>query len=513
MATVTSHSGDSMAKTTEVLIAGAGPTGLVLALWLTRLGVSVRIIDKAKTPGETSRALAVHARTLEFYDQLGIAQDVVDHARKLEAARLWVRGRQRARVVFGDMGVGISPFPYALVYPQDEHERLLIKHLSASGVEVERPAELTAAETDGEGVVARLVHPDGTEERVEARYLAGCDGARSKVREILASEFPGGTYSRVFYVADVEASGPVMNAELNLSLDEGDFLAVFPMRGVGRVRLVGDIEHVGDKEVTFDDVGADVIQRLGVRIKAVNWFSTYRVHHRVAGSWRQGPMFLVGDAAHIHSPVGGQGMNTGIGDAANLAWKLAAVVKGQASPAMLDTYQPERIAFARRLVASTDRAFQVIGRDDAMARFIRLTLAPLVLPIAFSFAAVRRLMFLTISQTSVNYRGEGLAEGSAGRVQGGDRLPWVREANNFAGLKRLTWQAQVHGELEDGLAEACAQVGLRLDRFVWTRGAADAGYQRGAFHLVRPDGYVSLIAAKGAAGALAAYQSRHGLTF
>jgi hypothetical protein len=122
-------------------------------------------------------------------------------------------------------------------------------------------------------------------------------------------------------------------------------------------------------------------------------------------------------------------------------------------------------------------------------------------------------MFLTISQTNVNYRGEGLAEGSAGRVQGGDRLPWVREAHNFTGLKRLVWQAQVHGELEEGLAEACAQAGLRLDRFVWTPGAADAGFQRGAFHLVRPDGYVSLIAAKGAAAALAAYQSRHGLTF
>jgi hypothetical protein len=180
---------------------------------------------------------------------------------------------------------------------------------------------------------------------------------------------------------------------------------------------------------------------------------------------------------------------------------------------LLDTYQPERIAFARRLVASTDRAFEVVSRDDATARFIRLNIAPLVLPIAFSFAAVRRLMFLTISQTNVNYRGEGLAEGSAGRVRGGDRLPWVREAKNYAPLARLEWRGQVHGELEDGLAADCAAAGLPLDRFVWTPAAASAGFARGAFHLVRPDGYVSLIAAKGAAGALAAYQSRHGLTF
>lgn len=502
-----------MVEKTDVLIAGAGPTGLVLALWLTRLGVKVRIVDKTEHPGETSRALAVHARTLELYEQIGIAQSVVDHARKMEAARLWVRGRQRARLVFGDMGVGVSPFPYVLVYPQDEHERLLIALLAEAGVVVERPVELIAAETAGEGVIARLRKADGSEESVEAAYLGGCDGARSKVREILGGEFPGGTYSRLFYVADVEGGGSVMNAELNLALDKGDFLAVFPMRGVGRARLVGDIEHVGGEDLSFEDVGQTVIQRLGVQIKAVNWFSTYRVHHRVAGSWRQGPMFLLGDAAHIHSPVGGQGMNTGIGDAVNLAWKLAHVIKGHAGPELLDSYQPERIAFARRLVASTDRAFQIISRDDPLARFIRLEVAPRLLPAVFSFAPLRRLMFLTISQTNVNYRDGPLAEGSAGKVKGGDRLPWVREAKNHAPLARLEWRGQVHGELEDGLAAKCAEVGLPLDRFVWTPASASAGFARGAFHLVRPDGYVALVTSKGAPASLAAYQARHGLRF
>ena len=502
-----------MTKTTDVLIAGAGPTGLVLALWLTRLGVQVRIVDKAPTPGETSRALAVHARTLEFYDQLGLAQDVVAHARKLDAARLWISGRQRARLVFGDMGAGISPFPYALIYPQDEHERLLIEHLSTAGVSVERPVELTAAEAVDGGVIAHLVQADGKEERVEARYLAGCDGARSKVREIVSSDFPGGTYSRLFYVADIEASGPVMNAELNLALDEADFLAVFPMKGTGRVRLVGDVERPDDENLTFEDVGQHVIERLRLQVKSINWFSTYRVHHRVAGAWRQGPLFLLGDAAHIHSPVGGQGMNTGIGDAVNLAWKLAAVIKGEAGAALLDSYEPERIAFARRLVASTDRAFQIVTRDDGTARFIRLRLAPLILPLAFQLTAVRRLAFLTLSQTHVNYRKGPLAEGSAGRIRAGDRLPWVREANNYAGLKQLAWQGQVFGELEAGLADACTGAGLTLDRFPWTPAASDAGYERGAFHLVRPDGYVSLIAAKGAAGALSNYKARHELTF
>src|SRR5258707_1080138 len=207
---------------TEVLIVGAGPTGLVLALWLTRLGVRVRVIDKTAEAGTTSRAVAVQARTLELYGQIGLADEVIERGRRVAAANLWVAGQQVARAVFGDMGVGISPFPYALVFPQDEHERLLIDRLDELGVEVAR----------------------------------------------------------------------------------------------------------------------------------VNWFSTYRVHHRVAERFREGREFLLGDAAHIHSPVGGQGMNTGIGDAVNLAWKLAAVQHGRANPAILDSYETERIGFARPLVAT-----------------------------------------------------------------------------------------------------------------------------------------------------------------
>jgi 2-polyprenyl-6-methoxyphenol hydroxylase-like FAD-dependent oxidoreductase len=515
MATVDAVERESqVSDDTEVLIAGAGPTGLVLALWLTHLGIKVRIIDKAASPGETSRALAVHARTLELYNQIGLADEVVAHSRKLEAARLWVRGRQRGRAVFGDMGVGISPYPFALVYPQDEHERLLIHRLEAVGVTVERPLELVTCEESGSGIVARAMRPDGSEETIAAAFLAGCDGARSKVREIVGGEFPGGTYSRLFYVADVEASGPVMNAELNLGLDRADFLAVFPMKGADRVRLVGDIERPDKTELTFADVGGEVIASLDMKIKRVNWFSTYRVHHRVAGRWRAGAMFLLGDAAHIHSPVGGQGMNTGIGDAINLAWKLAAVIKGQAAPGLLDTYEPERIAFARRLVASTDRAFQVISRDGGWARFVRLRLTPILMPIAFSLAAVRRLMFLTISQTNINYRDGALAEGGAGKIKGGDRLPWVREADNFAPLDGRGWRGQMFGEASDRLSSACAEAGLPLDRFAWTRAAERAGFAHGAFHLVRPDGYLSLVAQGAEApAALAAYQARHGLRF
>lgn len=175
---------------TEVLIAGAGPTGLVLALWLTRLGIRVRIVDKAAEPGTTSRALAVQARTLELYSQIGLAGDVIAAGRKMTAVNLWTKGRHVAHVVFGDMGIDVSPFPYGLIYPQDEHERLLIDRLGDAGVTVERQTEVVAFEETAGGVRARLKSADSATSTCEATYLAGCDGARSPVRELLKIGFP-----------------------------------------------------------------------------------------------------------------------------------------------------------------------------------------------------------------------------------------------------------------------------------------------------------------------------------
>jgi len=248
----------------------------------------------------------------------------------------------------------------------------------------------------------------------------------------------------------------------------------------------------------------------------VNWFSTYRVHHRVAEHFREGRVFLLGDAAHIHSPVGGQGMNTGIGDAVNLAWKLAAVLQGCADPSLLDSYEPERIAFARRLVATTDRAFQFINNDGPVARLVRVRLVPLLLPALFSFRAARRLMFLTLSQTNVNYRDRALAAGSAGRVQAGDRLPWVCQedgTDNFASLRSLDWQAHVYGDAGIEIEHACTQAGLSLRRFPWSEAVGRTGIARNAFYLVRPDGYVGLAAASDVADTFRAYRARFGLVF
>jgi 2-polyprenyl-6-methoxyphenol hydroxylase-like FAD-dependent oxidoreductase len=496
-----------------VLIVGAGPTGLVLALWLTKAGVPLRIIDHASDPGTTSRAVAVQARTLEFYRQLGTADEVIEAGLPFAAANLWGQGRRAGRVAFGDMGQGFSLFPYMLIYPQDEHERLLTAHLSALGVEVERRTELTGFEQSSDCVRARLTCSDATEEICEAAYLAGCDGAHSAVRLTLPVDFVGGTYPHLFYVADVEGSGPAMNGELNGTLDTVDFLALFPLKGNGRARLIGTVRESdlsAGQKLTWEDANKRMLAFLKLKIDRVNWFSTYHVHHRVATRFRVGRVFLLGDAAHVHSPVGGQGMNTGIGDAVNLAWKLAEVLHGRADAVLLDSYEPERIAFARKLVATTDTAFELITRPGPILARARL-LAPRLLAMLFRLKLVRRLMFLTISQTAVNYRRSPLSQGRAGRVQGGDRLPWLAPdmcaggQDNFAALGSRDWQVHVYGELKAALIALCQARDLTLHRFPWRPTMRRTGLKRDAIYLVRPDGYVALTAPRDSAARLERY--------
>ncbi|HSS29066.1 MAG TPA: FAD-dependent monooxygenase [Usitatibacter sp.] len=501
----------------EVLVVGAGPTGLVLALWLTHYGIPVRIVDKAPRAGTTSRALALHARTLELYEPMGLARPIIAASHKLDAVNLWVAGEKRAHARFGDMGKGLSPYPYSLIYPQDEHEKLLIERLAAAGVPVEREVEAIGLEGDGEHYVsARLRRADGSESLARCAFLAGCDGAHSFVREAVHAGYPGGTYEHMFYVADVEATGPVTNGELNGALDQADFILVFPLKDEKHIRLVGTVRDdaaTRHGELGWDDVSKDIIRRMRIEVRKVNWFSTYHVHHRVADEFRSGRVFLLGDAAHIHSPVGGQGMNTGIGDAINLAWKLAAVLKGHGDDELLDTYAPERRAFALRLVASTDRAFTFVTRDGPLARFVRLHVVPWIVPFATRFDAVRRLMYRTISQTSIEYRKSPLSEGRAGSIRAGDRLPWVEPAgggkDNFAPLASMDWQVHVQGTAASAVVEACGRHGIALHAFAWSEAAGRAGYARDAAYLVRPDAYVGWAATKQAGESLEAYLATH----
>jgi 2-polyprenyl-6-methoxyphenol hydroxylase-like FAD-dependent oxidoreductase len=419
--------------------------------------------------------------------------------------------------VFGKLGEGVSPFPYALVFPQDEHEKLLIERLAQLGVNVERRTELVRFEETAERVAADIKLPDGTAESCEIAYLAGCDGAHSAVRQGLGIGFPGGIYSHLFYVADVQGTGPVMDGDLHVALDRADFIAIFPLKGEGRVRLVGTVRdqaaHARDP-LDWNDVGKTVIESMRINVERVNWFSTYRVHHRVADRFRQRRAFLLGDAAHIHSPVGGQGMNTGIGDAVNLAWKLASVLHGRVDASLLDSYQPERIAFARRLVATTDQAFTAVTSPTLTARLVRLELVPFLMPKLFKLTKVRRYLFRTVSQTLVNYRESSLSEGRAGSVHGGDRLPWIQmtvkgtEHDNFEPLASLDWQVQIYGQTTSDLQTFSSQRSLPLRVFPWNPELGRAGLQQNALYLVRPDGYIALADPSATVKRLASYLNR-----
>ena len=501
----------------RILIVGAGPTGLVLALWLTRLGVPVRIIDKLAGPETTSRAIGVQARTLEFYQQLGFADRFIEHGRKAPATNMWICGRNRARLAYQSMGGEISPFPFALVLPQDEHEKSLTDELLKLGVKVERQAELAGFTEKNGGVEISLKRADGMTETCAVDYIAGCDGARSTVRETLKINFEGATYEQRFYVADVQTGWSAMNGEMHLALDEQDFLAVFPLKEEGRARLIGTLLNNGtaadSDHAAWEDVNKSVINGLGMPIDRVNWFSVYRVHHRVADHFRKGRAFLLGDAAHIHTPVGGQGMNTGIGDAINLAWKLAGVLHGKADASILDSYEAERIGFARHLVEATDRVFAGVVSPRSFDKRLRLNIVPIIFPLMFKVPSVRHYVFRTLSQVALNYRSSPLSQGRAGDIHGGDRLPWLNgTTDNFAKLRSLGWQVHVYGDATAAVQNVCTTQNLPLHVFPWQLAMNQSGFGRNAAYLVRPDGHVALAVAQDRSELIARFLDERQLT-
>jgi len=485
----------------KVLIVGAGPTGLALALNLVRAGVSVRIISGASGPGETSRAMAMLARTLELYDRFGLAEAMIADGVKVEAMHLREGGaggdREVARVPLGQIGVGLTPYSFVLAYPQDAQERLLTEALEAEGCAIEWNVRLAGFAQGPDSVRAELQHGDGRKEDAEVEWLCGCDGAHSVVRETLGIGFPGGTYELLFYVADAEvAEGFQPDFFLNLGPDI--VALMLPVRTNGMQRLIGLVPRKLRErpDLSFEDIRAEVEPLLGFKVKTVNWFSTYRVHHRVAEQFRIGRAFLLGDAGHVHSPVGGQGMNTGVGDAMNLGWKLAQVAKGRAPASLLDTYEPERIAFARRLVRTTDRLFTAAVASGAPGAFARRFALPTLVRLGTEIGAGRRLFFRTLSQLALSYPDSPLSFGSAGSLRGGDRMPWTGHGgpDNFAPLRSLGWQVHLHGEPSIHLREQMKLAGLPTHIFPWSEAAQQAGILRGAAYCVRPDGYIGFAA-------------------
>ncbi|KAG6308783.1 hypothetical protein E4U45_006696 [Claviceps purpurea] len=512
----------SMAET-DVLIVGAGPTGLVLALWLSKLGIKVRLIDKAAQAATSTRAIVVQARTLELYDQLDptLADELCENAHPIGALNIWVRGTRAFRLPIIDVGKRLTPRAPTQTISQHQHEKLLADRLLRYyGVPIELQKELldfsqetpdkeaggdTEVTEPRPGPVTALIQTSQGTETIHAKYIAGCDGSHSTVRKKLDIPFPGGTYDRLFYVADIRGGGPVMDGQVHICLDKSDFLAVFPLAGQGHGRLLGTIEDTNTdqntphKSLTFDDVGDEALQRMGLQVNKVTWFSSYRLHHRVAENFRHNRAFLLGDAAHVHSPVGGQGMNTGIGDAVNLAWKMASVLRGTASEALLDTYQEERRHFAESLVASTDRIFTMVTSKGWLARVIRTRIMPLVFRVVFSYRAVKSFFFATGSQLMLHYRDMSLSSCSSGGtsrvVRAGERLPWVKTADgvdNFTSLN-LEWQVHVYGRAHETLLAWCKEHEMPVMVYDFGEGCSAAGLVRDALYLVRPDGHVALV--------------------
>jgi 2-polyprenyl-6-methoxyphenol hydroxylase-like FAD-dependent oxidoreductase len=518
---------EGSAMDTDVLIVGAGPTGLMLANQLGRRGVRTLIIDRHAAPSLQTRALGVQARTLEIYARLGVVDRALQLGKVGTGANLWAQGRKTARVPLGDAGAAISPYPYILVLGQDDNERILGDRLRDWNLDVQWRTELTALTQQPDGVQVTLRQPDGATRELRAAWVAGCDGARSAVRELNGIGFPGAPYEHVFFVADVECTGSMVRDEVNVYLWRDGFHLFFPMRGADHWRVVGILPPAlrGNKDVTFEDVVPSVRGEAGATLDftGCSWFSTYRIHHRSASRFRHGRCFVLGDAAHIHSPVGAQGMNTGLQDAYNLGWKLAAVTQGRADAALLDSYEAERLPVAQRLLATTDRAFRVVVSDSWWAGVLRTKVLARIAAFVLRQPRAQRLAFRTVSQTGIHYRGGALSI-TRGRMpadapQAGDRFPWMRlrfapdgaVQDLFERLDDTRFTLLLFGPAESA-AHALPGDGLRVEMIPDDADNAAAlarcGMQRPSFYLLRPDGHVGLCGRTFDAAALSRYFSQ-----
>jgi 2-polyprenyl-6-methoxyphenol hydroxylase-like FAD-dependent oxidoreductase len=470
----------------DILVVGAGPVGLTMAAELTRYGARPRIVDQAPRRSDKSKALVIWSRTMELIDRMECGDRFVAAGLQVKVANIIAGRHEVAHLRLDAAG---TPHPYALMIPQSETERLLGEHLGSLGVAVERQVELLHFTQTADRVSATLRHPDGREETSEFAWVIGCDGAHSTVRHRLSLPFEGDTLPSDWILADLHLDGlRTAPDELDLYWHSDGLLALFPMSG-GRYRVVADLgdadgeDHPADP--TLQEVQALLDRRGpgGVAGSAPNWLSRFRINERKVADYRAGRVFVAGDAAHVHSPAGGQGMNTGMQDAFNLSWKLALVCRGLArADALLDTYSAERSPVARQVLRDTGRLTAVGVLRGGLAQAIRNHAASLLA----GLSSVRRTMAETLTELSIGYPDSPLSRRVShvrGGPDAGERAP-VGDPVGTGDTPRFTLFAPPGPESAALIARHAALVEAN----------PRPPFAADGIWLVRPDGYVALVA-------------------
>lgn len=385
----------------DVLIVGAGPTGLLLAAELARHRVKLRLIDKNPHPSKTSKAIGVFARTLEVFDRLGIADEAIKRGRKLHALNVYADSKRIIRSNFDRLD---SCFPFALSLPQSETEDILAHLVENLGVKIERSVTFCSLEQDNDGVTATLSHADGRKERCRVPWLIGCDGAHSTVRQAAGLAYKGVDLEASFLLMDVEIDWNLSPHEPHIFLTSNGELGAFPLPEDRFWRLFVDVPS--DRELP-EEINLPLVQQLfnershfQANLTNPVWTSSFKIRQRMVDKSRIGRVFVAGDALSSHSPIGGQGMNAGLQDAYNLAGKLALAIEGGASTDLLNSYPLEREPVSKLILASTELATRIVTLSNPILKQIRRYVAGFIT----SFDIVQKRIVNTVSGLKVNYR-------------------------------------------------------------------------------------------------------------
>jgi len=392
----------------DVLIVGAGPVGLFLANECARRGLRHRLIEARSVQSVHSKALAIFPRTLEIFDMAGVVEPFLEEANRVTAVSVIAHGRQLAHMRFAPED---SPYKFIAMVPQNVTEMLLARELRRRGGDVEYETRFVAADQQGEFVQVTLDRK-GERATLRASFVIGCDGAHSSVRHALGLHLEGGEYETPFMLADIETNEELPADEMQLCPSEHGPLAIFPM-STSRRRIVATIDQAQGDAPSLELVRELLRQRAprGIEARSLYWSSYFKIHHRSVAQLRLGRVFLAGDAAHIHSPFGGQGMNTGLHDAWNLAWKLDLVQRGHGNASLLDSYGAERIPVIRDVIHTTDLLTKVMGTPNRFAQAMRDTIIPMVSRLSpFQHAFVQKL-----SELGIAYGGSPIIEGPGKR--------------------------------------------------------------------------------------------------